>query len=601
MKKLITAILLFSMTLAYSFAGEKDTEETNNIQEQYNLFGVKLGSHTWQSHVDGNVITWEKGFDNANAGWDFTGIDLSPYDRVRVEIESTDAPLSLRLADKDWKSNFGFGQTGKNVFEAKLTGEGSWDKDLAPINPAEGFKVYLNQWNNNVARTEDKKTVVKSIQFLYPGEYVDAGPLDLFGRGFGGIEDRCEIQDNTVIWKKGSKEGYAGWDLNGINLSEYDSVRLTLEKTDTDVNFYITNVDGGNWKNARLVAPNTYEMILTGEGSNSNEPLLDPSYGARFLIQLWKEKPLKKDMKTIVKSIELIKNAGTINEHLILEGKEFGSSGYRFFVRDNGVVEWDWDKKEKYPSAGWNVSDVDLSAYRGIRIELESTDIPTDIRLIQKDDVDCHIGFDAISPTVLEASFDGSGCSWSWPQGAKWNPDGRIEEIHIRAKNISKKGLKTVIKSVTLISKEEKEIPQPENLVLNGAKLGSKRDNAWIDDNFAINWNKVGGKYAQCGWKLEKLEGNYLTIKVTSSDILLRLRIRDLKNNNEASWDDDGTHSFRINLKNLKQVIGKSEKEGWKKSTKAFNFSESIEIVLEPQNGVYKEGKKTVVESIKIE
>lgn len=307
MKKLITAILLFSMTLAYSFAGEKDTEETNNIQEQYNLFGVKLGSYTWQSHVDGNVITWEKGYDNANAGWDFTGINLSGYDRVRVEVESTEAEVWLRIVDKEWKSNFGFAQTGKNVFEAKLTGEGSWDKDLTPINPAEGLRVYLNQWNNNVVRTEDKTTVVKSIQFLHPGENVDAGPLGLFGRGFGGIEDRCEVQDNTVIWKKGSKDAIAGWNLSGIDLSEYDRVRLTLEKTDTDVNFYITDTDGGNWKGARKIDANTYEMKLTGEGSDSNEPLLDPSQGVRFYIHLWKDKPIKKDMKTIVKSIDLIK------------------------------------------------------------------------------------------------------------------------------------------------------------------------------------------------------------------------------------------------------------------------------------------------------
>lgn len=580
-------------------AGEKDSLEAQGVQKPYDIYGIKLGSHTWQSHVSENVIIWEKGYDNADAGWDFTGIDMSSYDRVRVELESTDAEVWLRLVDKDWKTNFGFNAISKNVFEAKLTGEGSFDKDLTPINPADGFRVYLNQWNNNVPRTEDKKTVIKSIQFLYPGEYVDAGPLGLFGRGFD-YEDGCKIQENTVIWPKGTTDAKAGWELKGINLSEYDSVRLTLEKTDTEVRFYITNADGGNWKEARRVDSNTFEMKLTGEGSNSNEPLLDPSYGVRFLIQLWKEKPLKKDMKTIVKSIELIKNAGTINEQFMLEGKELGSSGYRSFVKDNGLIEWDWDKKEKYPSAGWNVSDVDLSAYRGIRIELESTDIPTDIRLIQKDDVDCHIGFDAISPTVLEASFDGSGSNWTWPQGAKWNPDGGIEEIHIRAKNISKKGLKTVIKSVTLISKEEKEVPQPENLVLNGAKLGSRREHAWIGEDFSIRWGKAN--WAECGWKLEKLEGDIVEIKVSSTDVPLRLRIRESDYKNGASYVDDGSHIFRINLKTKKQINAKGgQKEPeWAETTKAFNFSNGAYICLEPVTGVSKEGKKTVVEYINV-
>lgn len=580
-------------------AGEKDSLEAQGVQKPYDIYGIKLGSHTWQSHVSENVIIWEKGYDNALAGWDFTGIDMSPYDRVRIEIESTEAEVWLRLEGK--KSNFGFNAISRNVFEAKLTGEGSWDKDLAPINPADGFKVYLNQWNNNVPRTEDKKTVIKSIQFLYPGEYVDAGPLGLFGRGFGGIEEHCEVQDSTVIWKKGTKEGAVGWNLTGINLSEYDSVRITLEKTDTDVNVYITEKNGGNWKNAKKVAANTYEVKLTGEGSDSNEPLLDPSEGVRFLLQLWKDKPLKKDMKTVVKSIELIKGKTSINENLKLAGSEFGSSSWRSFVSDNGVIEWEWDKKEKYPSAGWKVSDVDLSAYRGIRIELESTDIPTDIRLIQKDDVDCHIGFDAISPTVLEASFDGSGCSWSWPQGAKWNPDGRIEEIHIRAKNISKKGLKTVIKSVTLISKEEKEVPQPENLVLNGAKLGSHKTHAWIEEDFSIKWDKAN--WAECGWKLEKLEGDIVEIKVSSTDVPLRLRIRESDYKNGASYVDDGSHIFRINLKTKKQINAKGGQNApeWAETSKAFNFSNGAYICLEPQNGVYKEGKKTVVEYIKVE
>ena len=39
----------------------------------------------------------------------------------------------------------------------------------------------------------------------------------------------------------------------------------------------------------------------------------------------------------------------------------------------------------------------------------------------------------------------------------------------------------------------------------------------------------------------------------------------------------------------------------WTSQTKAFDFSEGAEIVLIPADGVYKEGKKTVVEYIKVE
>lgn len=62
------------------------------------------------------------------------------------------------------------------------------------------------------------------------------------------------------------------------------------------------------------------------------------------------------------------------------------------------------------------------------------------------------------------------------------------------------------------------------------------------------------------GWKLEKLDGDILEIKVTSTDVSLRLRIREYANKNESSWLDDGTHLFRINLKDKKQ----ENKGSWK-------------------------------------
>ena len=57
-------------------------------------------------------------------------------------------------------------------------------------------------------------------------------------------------------------------------------------------------------------------------------------------------------------------------------------------------------------------------------------------------------------------------------------------------KEFDKQGKKTVVKSISLISKDEQEIQQPAQLVLNGAKLGSKKNHAWIGDDFSINWKK---------------------------------------------------------------------------------------------------------------
>ncbi len=593
--------------------GEKDTDKMVNltssipegferVTKPYNVNGVKLGSTKWQAEVSENIITWKKGFDNGNAGWNFSDIDLSAYERVRVEIESSNTTNSLRIAQGDWSNNHGFEKTGKNVYEAYLSGSNSFDRDLPPLEPSKGLIICFDQWNNGEPRTEDKTTVVKSIKFFKPGEYDESGALSLLGRSLGGIEDNCEIQDNIITWKKGTKEGNAGWNLSGINLSEYASVKITIEKTDVNLGgLYISDRNAQKWKRMIEVAPNTYELLLTGENSDSTEPPIDTSEGVQLRIQLCNNKPLKKNMKTIVKSIELSKDTEEINENLRIEGVEFSSSKRNAFVSDGGVIDWEWDKKEKYPFCGWNVKGIDLSDYKGIRIELESTDIPVEIGMIQNEGAVCHTFYNEKTPGVYEAMFDGSEYSSIWPEGSSWNNSNGIEEIQIRAQKLSKKGLKTVVKSISLISKDEQEIQQPVQLVLNGAKLGSMKNHAWIGDDFSINWKK--NSWNECGWRVEKLDDDVLEIKVSSSDVPLRLRIRTLDYKNGVSYIDDGSHIFKINLKTKKQINQKGDQKApeWEETTKKVDYSQGAYITLETNGGVYKEGKKTVVEYIKVE
>lgn len=593
--------------------GEKDTDKMVNltssipegferVTKPYNVNGVKLGSTKWQAEVSENIITWKKGFDNGNAGWNFSDIDLSAYERVRVEIESSNTSNSLRIAQGDWSNNHGFEKTGKNVYEAYLSGSNSFDRDLPPLEPSKGLIICFDQWNNGEPRAEDKTTVVKSIKFFKPGEYDESGALSLLGRSLGGIEDNCEIQDNIITWKKGTKEGNAGWNLSGINLSEYASAKITIEKTDVNLGgLYISDRNAQKWKRMIEVAPNTYELLLTGENSDSTEPPIDTSEGVQLRIQLCNNKPLKKNMKTIVKSIELSKDTEEINENLRIEGVEFSSSKRNAFVSDGGVIDWEWDKKEKYPFCGWNVKGIDLSDYKGIRIELESTDIPVEIGMIQNEGAVCHTFYNEKTPGVYEAMFDGSEYSSIWPEGSSWNTSNGIEEIQIRVKKLSKKGLKTVVKSISLISKDEQEIQQPAQLVLNGAKLGSMKNHAWIGDDFSINWKK--NSWNECGWRVEKLDGEVLEIKVSSSDVPLRLRIRTLDYKNGVSYIDDGSHIFKINLKTKKQINQKGDQKApeWEETTKKVDYSQGAYITLETNGGVYKEGKKTVVEYIKVE
>ncbi len=299
-----------------------------------------------------------------------------------------------------------------------------------------------------------------------------------------------------------------------------------------------------------------------------------------------------------------MKGKRVANENLMLLGSNFGSSTWNAFVFDGGIIEWNQDGRSRSAQTGWNLTGVDLSDYEKIRIELESSDINVDLRMCQYDKNDRNKRADlytqAVKPNVLEAYLDGREYSGHWEEGGyTWEPTKRIDEIQIHVDPITKTGLKTKVKSVTLLKAGE-DVPQPERIVLNGAKLGSIRDKAYIDDDFAINWTK--GNYTQCGWRLDKLEGEILEVKVSATDAPLRFRVRDIGTDNETSWLDDGTHVFRINLKTKKmESNGRWKDSEWNKSPKPFDFSKGCEIVLEAANGVFKDGKKTVVEYIKVE
>lgn len=293
-----------------------------------------------------------------------------------------------------------------------------------------------------------------------------------------------------------------------------------------------------------------------------------------------------------------MKGKRQINENLKLLEANFGTSGWNANCYEGGIIEW-IHSNDKNAGKGWNLKDIDLSQWDKILVELESTEVPVWLEMVQNNN---RLGGTEIKPNVWEVKLDGSEGGSVWPQGAKWDASKKIDELQIRSNQVSKNGLKTKVKSVTLV-KAEKGPQLPDRLLLNGSKLGSKKDsNSWIDENFAINWNKAN--YIECGWKVEKLEGDILEIKVTSTDVPLHLKIRELRSaRNESEWEDDGSHIFRINLKTKRQITAKSGNKApmWERLSEAFNFSEGAEIILLPANGVFKEGKKTVVEYIKVE
>lgn len=608
MKKLIAAFMFLSVC-GLTFAAPKKGK-SNSIKldpkKKFAIEGVELGSLEWTQKYaslnDKGEIVWkyDTGEDWLHYGWDLRGTDMSEYAGIKIEFtskEKQDIKFVVKnpAAVGDWT----FPTQVGNVMYVMFNGTGKWYGDMKNPDPAKGYEMYFLV----EAKNKYSKTAIKSIELLSKEDYPDADELKILGVPFGSQIWNARIIGNEITWLKGDTGGDAGWNFGGIDLSEYDRVRIEIESnTAAHLGLRICDSEHNNWHGyENQIEPNVYEVDLSGEGASwlgDNAGSFDKSKGLQIFLQTWDR---KKEEKTVVKSIQLLKGKRVINENLMIEGAAFGTCGWDFNVYDGGIIEWKGD--DKYACAGWNVKGVDFSKYKKIRIELspESANLPLVLRFAQNNGK-CDKQFYPVAPNVLEAKLDGSDYDMT-SENEKWDDSIGIEEICVRlwgAKAV-KAGDRTIVKSVTLL-KEDNEIPQPESLVLNGAKLGSKKERAWLDENFAINWNNAKTDYSMCGWKLEKLDGDILEIKVTSTDVSLRLRIREYANKNESSWLDDGTHIFRINLKDKKQESRGSWKASeWNKNTKAFDFSQGCEIVLEPVNGVFKDGKKTLVEYIKVE
>ena len=607
MKKLISLILLCTMMLPVCFGASKK-EKSKYIKlepkKKFAIEGVELGSDNWPEAKltkKGEIIWNQDEDDYQQIGWDLRGIDLSKYAGIRFEmatgqyLDDFHVWLENPSSYGDWGFNFARDGVAYVFFNGQNRGWGN----MKDPDPEEGFLISMGGTVKPF-----KKTVIKSIELIRKEDVPDASNLDLLGVQFGTVIYQSYVIGNEIIWVKGDSEGNAGWDLSGIDLSEYDRARIEIESSTTNnYGIRLCDSDYENWHGFNeQVEPNVFEFNLTGEGASwveDNGTDFDTSKGLLIIIGPWNR---TKEEKTVVKSIQLLKGKKSLNENLMIEGCILGTCGCNATAYESGLIVWEWDGKERWPRIGWDVRDVDFSKYTKIRIEFEpkASTLPLQVALYQGGP-DCGVVFDAVSNSFIEANLDGSYCDYVWSNKGKWDPSKKIDEIWVRYNEISTNGEKSIIKSVTLLDDEVKA-PLPDNLMLNNSKLGSEKDNAKVNENYEIIWSK--SNYAACGWRFEDLEGDYLEIKVSSTDVPLRLRIRTNINENEASYiDDDGSHIFRINLKNKKQIDAKGNEKApeWVKSTKAFNYQDGGDIILEPANGVYKDGKKTVVEYIKVE
>lgn len=292
---------------------------------------------------------------------------------------------------------------------------------------------------------------------LYSDNFVLPNPdIILKRKTLGTLLDKAAVNDNVITWSKGNNFEQCGWDLSDVNLSEYDRVRVELESTEAPI--YISLYDK-DWQNCHSfftpVEENVWEIDLSGAGAEwmvENGTAFDKSKGLKIAIvsSINEGKVRETDQTTVVKKVELLK--GRKNENLILENTLFGSHFWNAVVHDEGIIEWLWDGEDRYPGAGWNMKNIDLSAYQKLRIEIDYTDTPIGITLVQ-DSWNASLNYYDIpvSQNVIEINLDGTGYDEKWPVDCQWDSSKKIDAIVIRAVELTENGKKTKIKSASLI------------------------------------------------------------------------------------------------------------------------------------------------------
>lgn len=285
---------------------------SSRFYEELTPFDIPLGTTNLWAFAEGNTIFWRRGYKDSSSGWDFTGINLSEYDRVRVDIEEADPNLNLILCGKDWENWHCYSRISPTVYEVPLSAEGArWvGSDAHPFNLEEGLMVMLQKQDEKIRETE-YSTVVKSIRFLRPGEDIfDAGKNGLYNRSIGAIIENAVLNDSTIIWQKDNTEYKCGWNLVGIDLSEYKGIRVEFEKNELKLELTLTDKNWQNWAAFQNEDPYSIEAYFSGEGASWKWNDFTPykkEEGVQIFLRFFSDKPIKKDKRTIIKSIELIK------------------------------------------------------------------------------------------------------------------------------------------------------------------------------------------------------------------------------------------------------------------------------------------------------
>ena len=133
--------------------------------------------------------------------------------------------------------------------------------------------------------------------------------LTVNDRQLGGEGWHYTVSGNTITWLKDFDDCGCGWNLTGIDFSEYKKVRIELESYEGELFLTMCNNDWTTTWNFEFTENNVFEADLTGEGNAYQvSHKIDKSKGFNLFLQSYivgQTRPA--DQKVVVKSIEFLK------------------------------------------------------------------------------------------------------------------------------------------------------------------------------------------------------------------------------------------------------------------------------------------------------
>lgn len=571
----------------------------------YSLFGVPLGSEKWHEATGFNAkgeIFWDAD-EYPGLGWNLSGIDLSKYSGVRVEANSGKTDVYIKIYDVETNSewDFIFDKKGVAIINFNGVGSGWHDGSADELDASKGCKIVFVRRGGT--QTKNDKTVIKKVELIEAtGE--DYSYLNVLGIRFGSDCQNATINGNEVTWKKGEQDFHAGWNLIGVDLSEYARVRVELEKDEMgDLEIGLWDKD---WKlhSFKKIGPNLFEANLSGEGAagkNDDAPPLNPSEGMRIAIRKWQNKKLSSDKKTVVKSVTLIKEANAKLKELEFLGVSFGSECWKSYLSDEAEICW--EKSKDGGLLGWNLNGVDLTPYKDkkVRIEIESTDVPL---WLEYQGENYYASFSRVAPNVFEEYLTGKNARWLSGSDIENYDLSKGFTIKLRSFGPVKGTEKTVIKSISFVDADETPV---QNLSLAGINLGSYRNsgdgNCYVENNSKIIWSEK--TWNNCGWDLTGIdltETPVVSIELESTDVPVMIQIRHANN------DEGNKYKYDFKCASSRSIqIDLSKREAWdpvKKTTimrnssstkTGFDLSKGVVIYIVPETNPSKPGKTTVL------